>query len=72
MVLNIEKCHFILVENKSSWADKIAHNRIESTGSNDEKILNVMRNTKLNSDATVSLCAGRRVKNAFARINNYL
>ena len=73
MVLNPDKCHFIVIGDDDP-NQKIILNNNEIASSNEEKLLGILLDSKLNFDSHItSLCkkAGQKLS-ALARINHYL
>ena len=73
MVLNPDKCHFIVIGDHDP-NQKIILNNNEIVSSNEEKLLGILLDSKLNFDSHItSLCkkAGQKLS-ALARINHYL
>ena len=73
IVLNSDKCHYILIGDDDP-AQKIILNNNEIASSNEEKLLSIFLNSKLNFDSHItSLCkkAGQKLS-VVARINHYL
>ena len=73
MVLNTGKCHYIVISNDDP-THKIILNNNEVASSNEEKLLSILLNSKLNFDFHItSLCkrADQKVS-ALAKINHYL
>ena len=73
VVLNPDKCHYIVIGDDDP-TQKIILNNNEITSSNEEKILGIPLDSKLNFDSHItSLCkkAGQKLS-ALARINHYL
>ena len=73
MVLNPDKCHFIVIGDDDP-NQKIILNNNEIVSSNEEKLLGILLDSKLNFDSHItSLCkkAGQKLS-ALARINHYL
>ena len=72
LVLNPDKCHFIVIGDDDP-NQKIILNNNEIVSSNEEKLLGILLDSKLNFDSITSLCkkAGQKLS-ALARINHYL
>ena len=73
MVLNPDKCHFIVIGDDDPNQKMILNNN-EIVSSNEEKLLGILLDSKLNFDSHItSLCkkAGQKLS-ALARINHYL
>ena len=73
MALNPGKCHYIVIGDDDT-IHKIILNNNEIANSNEEKLLGILLDSKLNLDSHIkSLCkkAGQKLS-AFARINHYL
>ena len=73
MVLNPGKCHYIVIGDDDPTR-KIVLNNNEIASSNEEKLLGIHLDSKLNFDSHItSLCkkAGQK-RSALARINHYL
>ena len=73
MVLNPDKCHYIVIGDDDP-TQKIILNNNEIASSNEEKLLGILLDSKLNFDSHItSLCkkAGQKLS-ALARINHYL
>ena len=73
MILNPGKCHYIAIGDDDP-THKIIVNNNEIASSNEEKVLGISLDSKLNFDSHItSLCkkAGQ-ILSAFARINHYL
>ena len=73
MVLNPGKCHYIVIGDDDP-THKIILNNNEIASSNEEKLLGILLDSKLNFDSHItSLCkkAGQKLS-ALARINHYL
>ena len=73
MVLNPDKCHYIVIGDDDP-NQKIILNNNEIASSNEEKLLGILLDSKLNFDSHItSLCkkAGQKLS-ALARINHYL
>ena len=73
MVLNHGQCYYIVIGN-NDHVHKIILNNNKFASSNEEKILGILSDSKLNFDSHItSLCqkAGENI-NAVARINHYL
>ena len=73
MVLNHGKCHYIVIAD-DDLSHKIILNSNEIASSNEEKLLGILLDSKLNFDSHItSLCkkAGQKLS-ALARINHYL
>ena len=73
MVLNPGKCHYIVIGDDDP-SHKIILNNNEIASSNEEKLLGILLDSKLNFDSHItSLCKKARQKlSALARINHYL
>ena len=72
-VLNPGKCHYIVIGDDDP-SHKITLNNNEIASSNEEKLLGILLDSKLNSESHItSLCknAGQKLS-ALARINQYL
>ena len=72
MVLNPDKCHFIVIGDDDP-NQKIILNNNEIASSNEEKLLGILLDSKLNFDShitSLSQKAGHKLS-ALARINNY-
>ena len=73
MVLNPDKCYYIVIGDYDP-IQKIILNNIEIASSNEEKLLDILLDSKLNFDSHItSLCknAGQKLS-ALARISHYL
>ena len=73
MMLNPDKCHYIVIGNDDP-NQKIIFNNNEIASSNEEKLLGILFDSKLNFDSHIaSLCkkAGQKLS-ALPRINHYL
>ena len=73
MLLNPGKCHYIVIGDDDP-SHKIILNNNEIANSNEEKLLGILLDSKLNFDShIISLCkkAGQKLS-ALARINHYL
>ena len=73
MVLNPGKCHYIMIGDDDP-TQKIILNNNEIAGSNEEKLLGILLDSKLNFDSHItSLCKKADQKlSALARISHYL
>ena len=73
MVLNPDKCHYIVIGDDDP-NQKIILNNNEIAGSNEEELLGIFLDSKLNFDSHItSLCKKARQKlSTLARINHYL
>ena len=73
MVLNPGKCHYIVIGDDDP-IHKIILNNNEISSSNEEKLLSILLDSKMNFDSHITfLCkkAGQKLS-ALARINHYL
>ena len=73
MVLNSGKCHYIVIIDDGR-SHKVISNNTEIASSNEEKLLGILLDSKLNFDSHItSLYKKARQKiSALARINHYL
>ena len=73
MVINPDKCHYIVIGDDDP-TQKIILNNNEIASSNEEKLLGILLDSKLNFDSHITfLCkkAGQK-RSALARISHYL
>ena len=73
MVLNLDKCHYIVVSDDDP-SHKIILNNDEIASSNEEKLLSILLDSKLNFEPHLTSLykkAGQKL-NATVRINHYL
>ena len=72
-ILNLGKCHYIVIGDDDPF-HKIILNKNETASSNEEKILGILLDSKLNFDSLITSLykkAGQKLS-ALARINHYL